>query len=312
MAGSRRGCPGAGRRSGSGPAGRSPGDRSGCRWRGDSKARSRIWRPGRAGWRWRRAPGAPCGCRAGAGCGRARAGRRGGAARRLGRREPVATGSSASAVSRSKASWLSRSGEIRFSSRIDWRRSRWCSWPYCWAARIWSAVTSPRLIRTETRTSSSGVRRRGPAGSGTCRRPVVRGRDADDEGGGWERGFHVRDLLGVDQAPSPGPETPRAFAARSIDVWVVKGLRRCRAWREPSVLFRKPRPMPRRSRCERRFSGRRPAKRRAADAGEPGWSPRRRPMSQSCSCSGVRTGRYQPINSSISRSRASSSFSGVS
>ena len=44
-------------------------------------------------------------------------------------RRPGAPGSPAMAVSRSKASSLRISGEISASSRIDWRRSRWCSWP---------------------------------------------------------------------------------------------------------------------------------------------------------------------------------------
>ena len=90
--------------------------------------------------------------------------------------------------------------------------------------RTWSAVTSPRLIRSRTRTSSSGVRgaesqrARGTTAPG---RPLAaRSTPEEDEAMGWQRDPRPRPPRSI-QAPSPGPETPRSLRGGSINFWVV-------------------------------------------------------------------------------------------
>ena len=203
IAGSRNRCPGAGRRSGSGPGARSPGGRNGCRWPAHRRLLEDLPRPARQRW-----PSADSSLKfladvamvlgaVGRWSCRVAADRPRRAVAHAGYRRP------ASAAARRPAA-SSRSGEIRLSSRMA------CA-GLGGAPRNGLARHGPSR-RTRGRGGSrarSGPDRRGErvgkerdAGGGPCRFPHVNERSRGVRRGG--RWIHGGGLLGV-RAPPPVP-----------------------------------------------------------------------------------------------------------
>ena len=145
------------------------------------------------------------------------------------------------------------------------------------------------MIRTETRTSSSGVRAREPAGSGgTCPAGRSIAGDGPRDGGDGMGAVDPRPRPPRSVRPaSPGPDDASSLANESINFCVMSSLRRCRARRELRVLFRKSEAdCQEGSRTTVDFSSERRNAERPA-SGNPEGSPRRRPIRIRLDCPGA-------------------------